>query len=110
MCRRRGARREWRHASAALCRPLDPAQLVAHVERGLEALTEALLQAAADHALEITRNIGAQAREWRRGVAQDRRAHVGRGGPREWPATGGEFVEKDSQREQVRARVHGIPA
>src|SRR5882672_7914027 len=85
---------------------LSHPQLVRHIECGLEALAGLFLQAATDNALEIQRQVGAQARERGRAVAQDRRAHVGKCFAGEWSLPGRELVDQDAEREQVRARIH----
>jgi hypothetical protein len=84
---------------AALAGLLQPAQLAAQVERGLEPDARRLLEAAPDDAVEVGREVGPDVRERRRRVAQDGGAHVRR--PGEGPAPAGQLVEHDPQREQV---------
>jgi len=93
----------------ALERLAQATQLVRHVERGLESLARALLQAAADDALEFGRQISARSGQRLGGVAQDRVTDVDRRLAGERPPARAQFVQEDAQREEIRRASAASP-
>ena len=85
----------------------EVAAFIGDITRGLDALTRILLQAASNQAREVGRQIAAQFGDERRRVAQDRRRQFGRRRTREGTFTAGHLVEKDAEREDVAAVIHG---
>jgi hypothetical protein len=81
---------------------------VRHFERGLEPLKRLLFEAATNDALEIARQIGAQARERRGPIAQNRGAQIGMAYARERPRAARQLVDQDTEREQIRPRVQRL--
>ena len=85
----------------------EVAAFIGDITRGLDALTRILLQAASNQAREVGRQIAAQVGDERRRVAQDRRRQFGRRRTREGTFTARHLVEKDAEREDVAAVIHG---
>ena len=83
-------------------------QLVRQRARALDAVTRVLLETQAHHALEVTRKVGAHARQGRGRVVDDRVAEVDVRDALERPAPGRELVDDDPEREQIAPRVHGL--
>ena len=78
-------------------------QVAREVARGFVAVRRNLLEAAVNDERQMRRNCSVH-RVYRLWIGLDRRCHgLGRGGPRERPASGDGFIGDESQRELIRA-------